>query len=75
MIAIRDLQFAWTDGPFRLSIPTLEIARGEAAVLAGPSGCGKTTLLNLISEFCHRPPDWWKSTEQISLACPMQSDD
>ncbi|MFM7868317.1 MAG: ABC transporter ATP-binding protein [Planctomycetaceae bacterium] len=49
MIAIRDLQFAWTDGPFRLCIPTLEIARGEAAVLAGPSGCGKTTLLNLIS--------------------------
>jgi len=49
MIAIRDLQFSWTDGPFRLCIPTLEIARGEAAVLAGPSGCGKTTLLNLIS--------------------------
>ncbi len=48
MIAIRDLRFAWTDGPFQLQIPRLEIARGEAAVLAGPSGCGKTTLLNLI---------------------------
>jgi len=45
MIAIRDLRFAWTDGPFQLQIPRLEIARGEAAVLAGPSGCGKTTLL------------------------------
>lgn len=48
MIAIRDLRFAWTDGPFQLHIPQLDIARGEAAVLAGPSGCGKTTLLNLI---------------------------
>lgn len=49
MIAISDLQFAWTDGPFRLQIPQLSIGAGEAVVVAGPSGCGKTTLLNLIS--------------------------
>ena len=49
MIAVRELDFTYASGGFRLSVPRLDIGRGEAVALIGPSGCGKTTLLNLIS--------------------------
>ena len=49
MIRIRDLDFRYADGQFRLQIPELDIPRRQAAAVIGPSGCGKTTLLRLVA--------------------------
>jgi predicted ABC-type transport system involved in lysophospholipase L1 biosynthesis ATPase subunit len=49
MISISNLDFAYPHSDFRLSVPSLQIARAERVVLIGPSGSGKTTLLHLIS--------------------------
>ena len=49
MIRISDLEFAYREGAFRLSIPHLEIHEGSTSAFVGPSGSGKTTLRNLIS--------------------------
>jgi len=48
MIRISDLRFAYRGG-FELSVPSLEIARGEKLALVGPSGSGKTTLVYLMT--------------------------
>jgi len=48
-LSIRDLEFRYPDNPFRLSIKTLQVRRGERIAVVGPSGSGKTTLLNLIA--------------------------
>src|ERR1039457_5937023 len=49
MIAICDLAFHFPNSDFRLSVPSLKIARSERVAIIGPSGSGKTTLLHLIS--------------------------
>ena len=49
MITIRDLEFQYGSGDFRLRVPSLEVERASSAAFIGPSGCGKTTLLNLIA--------------------------
>ncbi len=49
MIRIQDLSYRYPEGGFRLLLPELDVARGEAVALIGPSGSGKTTLLRLIS--------------------------
>jgi len=49
MIEIRDLDFAYPGGGFRLSVPELVLESGERTAIVGPSGTGKTTLLNLIA--------------------------
>ncbi len=49
MIAIRELEFHYGTGDFRLEIPRLDVAAGESAAFIGPSGSGKTTLLNLLA--------------------------
>ena len=49
MIEIRDLEFSYGDGDFRLHVPRMDVARGASAAFIGPSGSGKTTLLNLIA--------------------------
>ena len=49
MIAIRDLQFSWPFGDFKLQIPLLDVAPSSAVAVTGPSGSGKTTLLNIIA--------------------------
>ncbi len=48
MVKIRDLRFGYAGG-FGLSVPELNIARGEKVVFVGPSGSGKTTLIYLIA--------------------------
>jgi ABC-type lipoprotein export system ATPase subunit len=49
MIVICDLAFQFPHSDFRLSVPSLKIARAERVAIIGPSGSGKTTLLHLIS--------------------------
>ena len=49
MIHVESLNYAYPEGEFHLSVPLLEIERGEKIAVIGPSGSGKTTLLNLIS--------------------------
>ncbi len=49
MIRLRDIEFHYRDGDFRLRLPRLEIGPGATAAVVGPSGSGKTTLLNLVA--------------------------
>jgi ABC-type lipoprotein export system ATPase subunit len=49
MVQIRDLEFRYFSGEFRLGIPQFTVDKSEKIAVIGPSGSGKTTLLNLIS--------------------------
>lgn len=49
MIRIENLCVTYAQGPFELSIPSLEVTQGEKVALVGPSGSGKTTLLNVTA--------------------------
>jgi len=49
MISINNLEFRYSEGDFRLSIPEFTVAGCEKVAIIGPSGSGKTTLLNLIA--------------------------
>lgn len=50
LLDIRDLtcQRGDTAQGFRLEVPVLTLAPGEAVAVTGPSGCGKSTLLDVI---------------------------
>jgi len=49
VITIRNLDFRYPGGDFRLRVPSLDIAEGERVAVVGASGSGKTTLLDLIA--------------------------
>ncbi|MHC4557744.1 MAG: ATP-binding cassette domain-containing protein, partial [Planctomycetota bacterium] len=49
LIQIKQLQFGYRVGAFRLAVENLQIGTQERVALIGPSGCGKTTLLNLLA--------------------------
>lgn len=49
VIAVRDLEFGYPVGGFRLRVPEFQVVAGESVALVGPSGCGKTTLVNLLA--------------------------
>jgi len=49
MISIKNLEFEYPGGAFRLRVPALEIGAGQRVALIGPSGTGKTTILNLLA--------------------------
>jgi putative ABC transport system ATP-binding protein len=49
-VDIKDLRFSYgTKSPEVISIPELQIPRGEKTFLSGSSGSGKTTLLSLLT--------------------------
>ena len=48
-LSLRDVRFRWPGrAGFALSVPALDLARGETVLLLGESGSGKSTLLALI---------------------------
>jgi putative ABC transport system ATP-binding protein len=49
VIFLKDIEFHYPQGAFRLQIPELKIEQGHKVAFIGPSGSGKTTLLNLIA--------------------------
>jgi putative ABC transport system ATP-binding protein len=49
MIQLRDLQFAYAEGGFELTVENLSITAGQRVGWIGPSGSGKTTLLHLVA--------------------------
>ena len=49
MIRIEQLEFAYPDSEFALSVPALRVDASETVAIVGPSGTGKSTLLNLIA--------------------------
>ncbi len=49
VVRVRDLEFRYREGDFRLRIPELDVAPASSAAFVGPSGSGKTTLLHLIA--------------------------
>ena len=49
MIDLRELEFSYPNGEFRLTVPELSVGKFEKVAVIGPSGSGKTTLLNLIA--------------------------
>jgi len=49
LIAVRNLEFSYPVGDFRLQVAELQVGAGESLALVGPSGCGKTTLINLLA--------------------------
>ena len=49
MITLRDLEFRYPRGEFRLHLTALEIRERERVAVVGASGSGKTTLLDLIA--------------------------
>ncbi len=49
MISIRNLDFRYPRGNFRLQVPTLDVGAGERVAVVGASGSGKTTLLDIVA--------------------------
>jgi putative ABC transport system ATP-binding protein len=49
MIEVRNLEFGYSSGGFRLSVSDFRVEAGESVALTGPSGCGKTTLIHLVA--------------------------
>lgn len=48
-IDLKQLSFSYRSGGWQLTIPALQLAKGQHLFIRGASGSGKTTLLNLLS--------------------------
>ena len=49
LIEVRNLEYEYPGGGFRLCVPALDVSTGDRLAVIGPSGSGKTTLLNVLT--------------------------
>jgi NitT/TauT family transport system ATP-binding protein len=49
VLAVKNLQFAYSPGNPVIADVTFEVVAGEIVSIVGPSGCGKTTLLKTLA--------------------------
>lgn len=49
MLAVKDVQFAYSPGQTVIANIGFEVTAGEIVSIVGPSGCGKTTLLKILA--------------------------
>ena len=49
MLAVKDVQFAYSPGQTVIANIRFEVTAGEIVSIVGPSGCGKTTLLKILA--------------------------
>jgi putative ABC transport system ATP-binding protein len=49
LIVVRDLDFRYREGEFRLRVPEIRVRDGATVAVTGPNGSGKTTLLHLLA--------------------------
>ena len=49
VLAVEDLQFAYSPDQIVIANVTFEVTAGEIVSIVGPSGCGKTTLLKTLA--------------------------
>ena len=49
MLAVEDLQYAYSWDQLVIANVTFEVVAGEIVSIVGPSGCGKTTLLKILA--------------------------
>jgi len=54
-VEVRDLTFAYGDGPPVLEHVSFRVESGQTVAIVGPTGSGKSTLLNLLPRL-HEPP-------------------
>lgn len=49
MLAVKDVQFAYSPGQTVIANIGFEVTAGEIVSIVGPSGCGKTTMLKILA--------------------------
>jgi len=49
VLAVKDVQFAYSPGQTVIANIGFEVTAGEIVSIVGPSGCGKTTLLKILA--------------------------
>lgn len=49
MLAVEDLQFAYSPNQTVIANVSFDVTAGEIVSIVGPSGCGKTTLLKILA--------------------------
>lgn len=55
-VAVRDLTYAYPDGPNVLDVVSVDVPAGERVAIVGRTGSGKSTLVKVIARLQQPPP-------------------